>query len=463
MPTSTNILLTLLASTFTLGVLIVIHEWAHYRVAVACGVRVLRFSLGFGHPLWRWQHEGGTEFVIGSFPFGGYVQMLDGSNTIFAPEERHCAFDARPLWARTAILVAGPVANLLLALLLYSIVSWVGTQEPLARLATPPSGSVAQQMGLTGGEVVLATTVSHKGAWEAVRSLNEVQWVLRRAALNGHDVWLRVRKEVAVREVLLPPTKVDVYEEDEHLIHAIGVVVPWTAPIVGEVLANSVAERIGLLQGDMVRNVDGVVMKDGAQLRAVIRASVRDGQALIQRWQVERAGHVLELEVLPEVVQEPDGTTIGRIGAYVGGEPEWVMVRYGLWQGLQRGIIRTWDVAWLTLRTLGHVVTGQASIKNFSGPLTMADYARRSASAGLVQYLAFLAFVSVSLGMLNLLPLPGLDGGQLMYCLWEAVTGRAVSDVWFNVLQRIGFVLLVALMTVALGNDIVRYATQLSD
>ena len=457
-------MLTVAAFIVALGLLIAIHEYGHYRMAVACGVRVLRFSIGFGKVVWRWKPRRprpgqDTEFVVCAIPLGGYVRMLDEREGDVDPRDRHMAFNTRPLSARAAIVAAGPLANLLLAVLLYALVGWMGVDAPRAILAAPVAGSVAERAGLAGGEMVVAAAFEGREL-EPVESFDDLRWLLTRGALDGLDVRLKVAggPQARQREVVLPLSAVDAREADARLARRIGLTGPLTRPVVGEVTPGSAAERAGLRKADVVVRAGGVAIVDGQQLREWIRAQASGSQGITSEWLVLRDGRELALRVTPDVVADRNGggARIGRIGAFVGSAPEMVQVQRGPFEGLWLGVERTWDMSALTLRMMGRMIVGEASINNLSGPLTIADFAGKSASLGLTQYLLFLAMISVSLGVLNLLPLPVLDGGHLMYYLWEALSGRSVSEAWMDRLQRGGVVILVLLMSVALFNDVTR-------
>jgi regulator of sigma E protease len=454
-------MLTLLAFVVALGLLIAIHEYGHYRVAVACGVKVLKFSIGFGKPLYTWRCAGKpTEFSISALPLGGYVKMLDEREGPVDAAERHLAFNNKPLRLRAAVVAAGPIANLLLAVLLYSVVNWGGTDEPKALLATPIPESIAARAGLVGGESVIQAAFNGE-ALEDVRSFTDLRWRLTQGAMTGQDLLLVVTQEDAnqgpTREVLLPLSQLDASEVDARLFRSIGLMGPLTQPLIGEVMADGAAAKAGLQAGDVVLRMDERRITDGQQLREMIRASASSGGQGVapQFWQIERAGQILTLSVTPQVQLEA-GLAVAKIGAFVGSAPAMVSVRYGFFEGLWSGIVRTWDVSVLTAQMMGKMLIGEASLKNLSGPLTIADYAGKSATLGWASYLMFLALISVSLGVLNLLPLPVLDGGHLMYYLWEAVTGRSVPEVWMERLHRGGLAILLMMMTIAIFNDLQR-------
>lgn len=450
-------MLTLFSFLTAIAILVTVHEWGHYRMAIACGVKVLQFSVGFGPKAFSWtSKKSGTEYSVAVLPLGGFVKMLDEREAPVADEDLHAAFNRQPLRYRAAIVAAGPMANLVLALLLYATVNWTGVVEAKAHLSAPLSGTIAAQAGFAGGETIESAGFDETSLTD-VASYEDFRWWMTRAALGSKNLWVQYRTERSSAPVtaVMQFSGFKAEQADESMFRKIGFVGPYSKPVLGNLLPDGAATAAGLAAGDVVLSVDARAVVDAAQLREWIRQSGAQQQPAPQDWLVQRNGASMHIAVTPKRIADGDGF-IGRVGAVIGVAPEMVDVRYGPIDGLVRAAYKTWDASALTIRMMGQMLTGQASLKNLSGPITIADYAGRSAAIGLTQYIVFLALVSISLGVLNLLPLPVLDGGHLMYYLWEGLTGRSVSDAWMSRLQRAGLAILMVMMSVAVFNDLHR-------
>ena len=441
-----------------IGVLVTLHELGHFAVARACGVQVLRFAIGFGPTLAGWTSpRTGTEYVLGLLPLGGYVKMLDEREAPVEAADRHRAFNTQALYKRAAIVGAGPVVNLLLAVLLFAVVGWHGQLQSAAVLPSPFADSMAAARGLQGGERVTAAALDGDELSD-VRSFEDLRWWIMRAGLFGQDLHLEFTSASghAGQSVVLPLDGTANRQPDPALFREVGWMAPRFDAVMGEVGAGGAAQAAGLHRGDRVLAVDGKPVADAAQLREWILQSAHSGAAAVQTWRIARSGVEHDIPVQPKVISVA-GKPVGRIEAAIGAPPQTVTVRYGPWDGLVMGVEHTWQMSAFSLTVLGRMLTGEASVKNLSGPIAIADYAGQSAAHGPTAFLLFLALVSVSLGMLNLLPLPVLDGGHLLYYLWEGLTGRPVSDSWMNRLQPAGLAVLFVMMFIAVFNDLTRY------
>ncbi len=434
-----------------ISVLVAFHEFGHYWVARRCGVRVLRFSIGFGRPLWRRVSRDGVEWVISALPLGGYVKMLDEREQEVGPAERHLAFNNASVWRRMAIVAAGPGFNFGLAVLLYWAVLVIGVEGMRPVLAAPAVQSVAAQAGLKGNEEVLAVDGDAVATWTDLRGK-----LIDHALDRGQIVLAWRTPDGDRREATLDLSAVRV--DPEFLFDDIGLapLQPRLPPVLAEVLAGEPAAAAGFRSGDELLSVNGTPIEHWEQWVQWVRAHPGE----VAQVDVRRGAQTLGLSVI--IGRSQDGArTIGRFGGAVA-NPEhlWqdlrAVSRLGVFEAVPEALAQTWRMSWMTLRMLGRMVTGDVSVRNVSGPIQIAQVAGYSAQVGVVSFLSFMAIVSVSLGVLNLLPVPVLDGGHLLYYAIEALKGSPVSERAQEAGQRLGLTLLALLMGLAFYNDIVR-------
>ncbi|KPK06010.1 MAG: RIP metalloprotease RseP [Betaproteobacteria bacterium SG8_39] len=448
-----NLLWTTAAFVVALGVLIVVHEYGHYLVARLCNVKVLRFSVGFGRALFTRRGRDGTEWVVAAVPFGGYVKMLDEREAPVSADELPRAFNRQSVWRRTAIVAAGPVANFLFAIAVYAGLFMYGLPEARPIVGAPPAGSAAAVAGLRAGDTIVAVD------GEAVSTWQQLRWRVLKGALQGEQLRLeRISEQRHLSDAMLDLRRFAGTEAEGDLLAAIGLQLyrPALAPVLGQVEAGSAADRDGLQAGDRIARIDDVAIDSWSHFVEAVRASPGKPMQLT----ILREQRAMQLTVTPEA-REVNGAPIGRIGAAPHVPPshiERILIRtqYGLLEAVGRATDKTFDIAVFSLRMLGKMLLGEVSWKHLSGPVTIADYAGQSAQMGWVSYLTFLALISISLGVLNLLPIPLLDGGHLMYYALEVVKGSPVSERVMELGQRVGLTLLLIMMAFAFYNDLNR-------
>ncbi|RZT10138.1 regulator of sigma E protease [Duganella sp. CF402] len=449
-----NFLQTVLAFVVCLGSLIVFHELGHYLVARWCGVKVLRFSVGMGKVVWsRRFGPDQTEWAISALPLGGYVKMLDAREGELAglPEaDLQREFTRQNVWKRIAIVAAGPAANFLIAIVLFAGLFMHGIEEPSSKISVRAAGSAAAQAGLQSGDVITAVNEQPVQVW------SELRWQFIQSAIDKHDIRIAAERPGAGRvSATVPASALAGLDLEDDVPSQLGVGVSRPAPVVQQVMPGSPAERAGLREGDLLTTVDGTPVADGIAFIDIIRASA--GKTV--QVALLRAGQPLVLDAAPQAEQAKSGkgtVTVGKIGAYVALQPDMINVPSSPIAALGKAVAKVWDTCAMTLKMIGKMITGEASLKNVTGPITIADYAGQTARMGVASYLSFIAFISISLGVMNLLPIPVLDGGHLLYYSLEVLTGRSVPERVGEIAQRLGMGLLLTLMLLAVFNDVAR-------
>lgn len=440
-------LFTLLAFAIALGILITFHEFGHYWVARRCGVHVERFSIGFGKVLVRRFDRNGTEWALSAIPLGGYVKFLDESATPVANGSDRRAFSQQPLRNRAAIVAAGPIANLLLAVLLYALLGMMGTMQPAPVLGTPGAETPAARAGFQAGDQIR----SIQG--RAVESWSDARWQLMDVFSRGGIVEIQVETDagqVRTRVLHIDPVSVDPDASDP--MAEVGLQLKAPRPRVRDLVPGGAGEAAGLQPGDIFLSIGSLEGPTAAQVVEEVQKTA--GQVIPVT--VERESAVLRMQLTPRVEEDAEGRPVGRIGVMLGADLAMVKVKHGPVESLWRGIQRTTETVALSFKMIKRMIFGEVSLRNVSGPVTIADYAGQTARVGLAAYISFMALISVSIGVLNLLPIPMLDGGHLLYYALEAVRGRPLPESWLLMGQRIGLGVLAALMSLAFFNDLTR-------
>lgn len=445
---------TVVAFLVALGVLIVVHEYGHYLVARWCGVKVLRFSVGFGRPLLVVRRGADrTEWVLSIVPFGGYVKMLDERESPVDPADLPRAFNRKSVWRRFAIVTAGPTFNFLFAIVVYTGLYMYGLPEARPIVAEPSAGSIAKIAGFHGGDTVRRVDENAIATWQ------ELRWRLLQGALQRQALAVEVvnaKQQISILRLDLSGLSGDDVESD--LLERLGFRLhrPQLPAVLGKIVAGSVAEQAGLVPGDRIEASDG---KRIASWDELVQA-IRDKPGRRIELTVNRGGRQTLVAVTPEAVASGD-QRIGRIGVAPDVPAEhasqvFVRISYGPLESFTRSLEKTYDISAFSLKMLGKMLVGEVSWKHLSGPVTIADFAGQSAQLGWVSYLTFLALISISLGVLNLLPIPLLDGGHLMYYCAEILKGSPVSERAMELGQRVGIALLLVMMAFAFYNDLNR-------
>lgn len=451
-----NLLQTLIAFIFALGILVIIHEMGHFLVARLCGVKVLRFSVGMGKVVFSRRFGADqTEWVISALPLGGYVKMLDAREQNLdelSAQDKQREFTSQNVWKRIAIVAAGPISNFILAILLFAGLYVHGVPEPIAQIRIVPEQSVAYKAGLRGGEHVTAVN------GEAIALWSDLRWKMVQLAVEKSAAKLDISrpdpldsKGMLLDTITIPLDSLTPEDLEGDFLSALGISLARPPAVLGKIVPDGPAMQGGLQEGDLVLAVDGKPVADGLAFIEVLRDSANKPLKVTgQRGQRE-----FTAIVTPEALTQGD-RVVGKIKAEVSMTPAMITVSAAPVDAIIKGASRTWDTSVLSLKMLGKMLVGEVSLKNITGPITIADYAGQTARIGIVSYISFIAFISISLGVMNLLPIPVLDGGLLLYYFVEVLTGRPISARFGEIAQRAGMGILMTLMLIAVFNDIVR-------
>ncbi len=446
---------TLLAFLVAIGLLVLVHELGHYMAARLCGVKVLRFSLGMGKIVYsRRIGADQTEWAISLLPLGGYVKLLDSREddlSTLAPEDLKREFNSQNVWKRIAIVASGPAANFLLAIILLTALYIQGVPGAATKLRAVPENSIAWQAGLRGGDLITAVNGEQVFIWSDF-SWKVVQLTVEKAPIQLEVMRLGANSSGNQRHtVSIPVASLSAQDLENDFLRKLGVAMARPPARLGKIAPDGPAMKAGLAEGDLILAANGKAIIDGLDFVEIVRAS--PGKPLSLSYL--RQQQTLELTLTP-TPESAKGVTIGKIMAEVAMRPEMVIASDPPVTALLRALWKTWDTAIVSIKMLGKMVLGEVSWKNISGPITIADYAGQTARVGAISYLSFIAFISISLGVMNLLPIPVLDGGLLLYYSVEVLTGRPLSEQAGKIAQRAGIAMLAALMVVAVFNDIIR-------
>jgi len=449
-----DLIYTILLTLGTLAILVAIHEYGHFWVARRCGVKILRFCIGFGRPLLSWRDRHGTEFSVAAIPLGGYVKMLDEREGEVPESQLHLAFNRKPAIQRIAVVCAGPLANLLLAIVAYWCLFMAGESGYVPIIQDVEPGSVAAVAGLEPGQEIVAVDGRETPTWQALsfRLLDRIgDTGTIRFAVKYPGSSMVYESEAAIHQWLSDQEEPDLYA-------GLGITLytPDVPPVVGEVVADSPAEEAGLAEGDKLLRADGQPIPVWMDWVLYVRARPQQPIHL----DYERDGAVRQAIIIPKSVSDEDGKEIGQVGIAVAlpeMPPELVRkFSRGPLEALTAGINRTWELSVFTLNSIKKMLLGLISPKNLSGPITIAKVATASAKSGLESYISFLALLSVSLAVLNLLPIPVLDGGHLLFYTVELLAGRPVPEKIQTLGYQLGLFLVLSMMLLALYNDFTR-------